>query len=750
MSNFKKALLYYQNNNLRAATQELISLLNSNPRHFDANFLLATIYIHHNDFSIAIKYFLKAYNLKKNDSELLINIGSCYHKLKNFHEALNFFNKAILIDQFNIDLLINKGITLFSLKKYHESIEVFNLALALAPTNFLTHHHKAQAEAALKLYDKSIDSYLASIQFNPYFSESYFFLGLLYSNIRQYSDSINLFNQAISLNSDELDYFSNKALSLLQLRKFDSALELIKNNLLKNPLHHHSLAVFGFYFLLINSFDKSEELYSKALSLDPKNPNYLSARSTVYKDLNKFDLCMADLVEIFSIDPKFELLLGNILQNCFDTLNFKERSTYLNYYNLSITNDDFLIFPPLTHFYFSDSPELQLKCATAFTNSQFYPQPCSFPKYAHSKIRIGYYSADFREHPVSYLIAELLELHNRSDFEIYAFSLYSPNLDDPLRKRIELGVDHFFDVASKSDQEIVDLSRKLEIDIAIDLGGHTKHARTQIFASRLAPVQVNYLGFPGAMGASFMDYIIADRYVIPEENQQFYSEKVVYLPGCFQPHDSKRRKSSKIFTRKELGLPENAFVYCCFNQAYKITPEIFQCWIEILQAVEGSVLWLPDYPSIVKTQIQLLSLDANVSFERIIFMQRVADPNDFLACICKADLFLDTFPYGAHATAADVLLSGLPLLSMSGSSYVSRVASSLLHVLNVPELITDNLSNYRNIAIKLGLDTEIYSNIYLKLQANLSLFQDYVPNFVTNFEIVLRSIKNPSNTNWRG
>ncbi len=744
MSNFKKALLYYQNNNLRAATQELISLLNSNPRHFDANFLLATIYIHHNDFSIAIKYFLKAYNLKKNDSELLINIGSCYHKLKNFHEALNFFNKAILIDQFNIDLLINKGITLFSLKKYHESIEVFNLALALAPTNFLIHHHKAQAEAALKLYDKSIDSYLASIQFNPYFSESYFFLGLLYSNIRQYSDSINLFNQAISLNSDELDYFSNKALSLLQLRKFDSALELIKNNLLKNPLHHHSLAVFGFYFLLINSFDKSEELYSKALSLDPKNPNYLSARSTVYKDLNKFDLCMADLVEIFSIDPKFELLLGNILQNCFDTLNFQDRVTYLNYYDHSITNDDFLIFPPLTHFYFSDSPELQLKCATAFTNSQFYPQPCSFPKYAHSKIRIGYYSADFREHPVSYLIAELLELHNRSDFEIYAFSLYSPNLDDPLRKRIELGVDHFFDVASKSDQEIVDLSRKLEIDIAIDLGGHTKHARTQIFASRLAPVQVNYLGFPGTMGASFMDYIIADRYVIPEENQQFYSEKVVYLPGCFQPHDSKRRKSSKIFTRKELGLPENAFVYCCFNQAYKITPEIFQCWIEILQAVEGSVLWLIDHNIEFKENI-IKSFKLVFGDSEKVYFSPMIDAAENINRYKCADVFLDTYPFNAGTTASEVLESGTVIVSISGQSMASRYCGSLLFHHNLQKFITKNYKDYVEKAINLSAITVSLNQLKREIKTKCSRSYPDNISFVNELEKFYRISTNTIN-----
>jgi len=423
------------------------------------------------------------------------------------------------------------------------------------------------------------------------------------------------------------------------------------------------------------------------------------------------------------------------------TGNFDEEKHIINliFDQLEISNS---CIDPLNFLSISDSSELQLKCASIYTRDQYLTEEYVFPKYLHSKIRVAYYSSDFREHPVSHLIAELLELHNRDEFEVYAFALHSPNPNDPLRKRIELGVDHFFDVANISDQEIVDLSRKLEIDIAIDLGGHTKHARTQIFASRVAPIQANYLGFPGTMGASFMDYIIADQYVIPEKNQHFFSEKVAYLPGCFQVNDSKRRKSSREFTRKELGLPENAFVFCCFNQAYKITPEIFKCWMEILQAVEGSVLWLPNYTEIVKSKIRSELFHFNININRVIFSFRINDPNDYLSSISHANLFLDTFPYNAHTTASDFLLTGVPLISISGHSFVSRVASSLLNTLNLSELSVISYEGYVNLSIKLATNFEYYEQICSCLNLNLTNSNLNRPSvFLSQYESLLTSLK---------
>ena len=701
LNNFNRAVAYYQNNNNFLAIQELHKFLSISPTHFEANFLLGIIYGSVERFDDSLIFLLKACDVKKNDFELLSNIGTCYYKLNNHIDALSYFEKALKLRPNSVDLLLFKAISFHTLQKYENSIDALKLAISIDPNNFLLFHHKAQSENALRKFPDALVSFNISIRLNPYFPDAYFFRGLLFSSVRKYQQSIESFDLAINLNNDDYDYFSNKALSLISLRKYSQATDLLNEVLALNPSHHHSLAVFGYLLLLNNSLSESEIFYTKAISHDPKNLEYLAARSTVYRDLNHYDKCMADLLCIYALDSEYELLLGNIVQTSLDTFDFENFNHFSNCLLHLLIDSNLCICAPLTFFYLSDSAELQLKCASIYTRDQYLTEEYVFPRYLHSKIRVAYYSSDFREHPVSHLIAELLELHNRDEFEVYAFALHSPNPNDPLRKRIELGVDHFFDVANISDQEIVDLSRKLEIDIAIDLGGHTKHARTQIFASRVAPIQANYLGFPGTMGASFMDYIIADQYVIPEKNQHFFSEKVAYLPGCFQVNDSKRRKSSREFTRKELGLPENAFVFCCFNQAYKITPEIFKCWMEILQAVEGSVLWLIDHNHVFKSNILR---QAKVYFgdkEKVFFSPMIDSAENMKRYSC-ANIFLDTFPFNAGTTAAEVLGMGLPIVTISGESLASRYCGSLLHQMNLKELIMKDCREYITFSIQLA------------------------------------------------
>ena len=456
----------------------------------------------------------------------------------------------------------------------------------------------------------------------------------------------------------------------------------------------------GKIYDLQNDFIKANKYYSNAIKIDSNFLDALYNRAGLAYDIKNFEQAKNDYINIYNLNKTYLFTIGNLVNLYRMTGNFDEEKHIINliFDQLEISNS---CIDPLNFLSISDSAELQLKCASIYTRDQYLTEEYVFPKYLHSKIRVAYYSSDFREHPVSHLIAELLELHNRDEFEVYAFALHSPNPNDPLRKRIELGVDHFFDVANISDQEIVDLSRKLEIDIAIDLGGHTKHARTQIFASRVAPIQANYLGFPGTMGASFMDYIIADQYVIPEKNQRFFSEKVAYLPGCFQVNDSKRRKSSREFTRKELGLPENAFVFCCFNQAYKITPEIFKCWMEILQAVEGSVLWLIDHNHVFKSNILR---QAKVYFgdkEKVFFSPMIDSAENMKRYSC-ANIFLDTFPFNAGTTAAEVLGMGLPIITISGESLASRYCGSLLHQMNLKELIMKDCREYVTFSIQLA------------------------------------------------
>jgi predicted O-linked N-acetylglucosamine transferase (SPINDLY family) len=373
------------------------------------------------------------------------------------------------------------------------------------------------------------------------------------------------------------------------------------------------------------------------------------------------------------------------------------------------------MYPPST-------PVEQLEAAKSFCEHHVLPQISLFERFKHvpvridkQKIVIGYLSADFHNHATSYLIAELLEQHDRNRFEIIAFS-YGPNDRSSLRRRMEHAV-RFVDVEKLSTLETVQAIRQLEIDILVDLKGYTKDSRAQIMAHRPAPIQVNYLGYPGSMGAPFMDYVIADAYILPRDQEINFTEKIVYLPDCYQVNDSTRKISSQQLNREEYGLPEQAFVYCSFNANYKISPDIFDVWMRSLRATPSSVLWLLASNKFAPANLCRAAAQRGVDPKRMIF----AKPCEHLEHIARhrlADLFLDTFPVNAHTTASDALWAGLPLLTISGQSFISRVAGSLLTTLDLPELITTNLAEYETKALQLQREPARLMQIRAKLEQN--------------------------------
>ena len=334
----------------------------------------------------------------------------------------------------------------------------------------------------------------------------------------------------------------------------------------------------------------------------------------------------------------------------------------------------------------------------------------------HPKIRLGYYSADFHNHATAYLMAELFERHDKEKFELIAFS-FGPETKDEMQIRVSQAFDHFINVASLSDIEVALLSRELGVDIAIDLKGVTQDARLGIFSFRAAPIQVSYLGYPGTLGADYIDYLIADKTLIPLQGQQYYSEKIVYLPNSYQVNDRHRVIAPTQFTKQELGLPEEAFVFCCFNNNFKITPDVFDSWVRILKAVDASVLWLfQDNPTAVmnlRKEATLRGLDP----ARLVFAKRMDLP-EHLARHKAADLFLDTRPYNAHTTASDALWAGLPVLTCMGESFASRVAASLLNAIGLPELVTETQADYEALAIALATNPGKLQEIKEKLGRN--------------------------------
>jgi protein O-GlcNAc transferase len=377
------------------------------------------------------------------------------------------------------------------------------------------------------------------------------------------------------------------------------------------------------------------------------------------------------------------------------------------------------VIDPMGHTALSSSAEAQLHCARIWTQEKFPPQGTPFwtgPKYRHERLRIAYVSGDFRTHAVASLIAGVFDCHDTSKFEITGVS-YGVDDKSAMRKRLEGAFDRFIDIRDREDADVLATLREMEIDIAVDLSGFTGVSRTGLFARRIAPVQVNYLGFPSTMGAPYMDYIIADRTVIPPEDFEFYSEQVVWLPEQYQANDRKRAVAPRIPSRGEAGLPEDGFVFCCFNNNHKITPEIFSIWMRLLTEVEGSVLWLYRDNGTAARNLRREAEARGVAGERLIFASRV-EPMDHLARHTLADLFLDTLPYNAHTTTSDALWTGVPVIAAPGTTFAGRVATSLVKAAGVPELAASSLEDYEALALSFARDREKLRDVKHKILRN--------------------------------
>jgi predicted O-linked N-acetylglucosamine transferase (SPINDLY family) len=342
----------------------------------------------------------------------------------------------------------------------------------------------------------------------------------------------------------------------------------------------------------------------------------------------------------------------------------------------------------------SDSAPAQLECAKTYAATRYGNADAEWSRARRdrSRLRLAYISPDLREHAVSYLMAGVFEGHDTGRFETIAVSL-APEEPGPMGRRLKRSFQHFIDVSGRGDAEVVELLRSMEIDIAVDLGGFTDRTRPSVFARRIAPIQISYLGYPGTMGAPYIDYLLADDFVIPSGTRSHYSERVVYLPDCFQANDDTREIDHRISTRAQAGLPDQAFVFCCFNNTHKITPEMFDVWMRLLACIPDAVLWLLAAGDVERRNLCLQAERRDIAPDRLVFASRLPY-SQHLGRLKLADLFLDTLPFNAGTTASDALWAGLPLLTCAGETFAARMGGSLLRAAGLPELITTNLEQY--------------------------------------------------------
>ncbi len=459
------------------------------------------------------------------------------------------------------------------------------------------------------------------------------------------------------------------------------------------------------------------EMYDKVLAFDPTNRKILNNKGLMFRDTKLYDRAIPTFKQLLDLDPDFDYGQGAYCNAMQMACQWEHLAGGIETLMEKISEGK-RVCGALELLAISDSTPANHKVAR-MCGTQYQRQPLLWQgeQYHHDKIRIAYISPDLQEHPVTHLLMGIIDRHDRSRFEITALSLGFDN-NNQVRKRIAASFDQFIEVQYKSALEISELIRAMEIDIAVDLAGYTARSRSEIFAHRPAPIQVNYLGFPGTMGVEYMDYIIADRWVIPEEDRQYFDEQVVYLPDSYLPTNAAVTVTGLTPTREQYGLPESGFIYCSFNHSYKITPQIFDIWMNILAATPGSVLWLMKLNRFAEDNLQKEAVQRGIDPARLIFATRIPRIEDHLARYTLADLFLDTTPYNAHTTASDALSVGLPVLTCQGTAFPGRVAGSLLRTIGLPELVAGSLQDYQHMAIELARNHEKLQQIKDALSRN--------------------------------
>jgi len=678
---FLDALALHERGDLEQAKrvyQETLALAPERPSVMNN---LAAVFIELKKYSEAKLLCVRLLEMNPEDETALLNLGNCQLKLDSAGEALLSYDKALRVKPGYADALNSRGSALLELKRPQEALESLDRALAVKPDYAEALNNRGNVLLELKRPGDALASYDRALAIKPDYAEALYNRGSGLLELKRPQEALASYDRALAIKRDYAEALNNRGNALLELNRPEEALA---------------------------SFDR-------ALATKPDYADALNNRGNALLELNRLEELIESHRNLLSIKPDYDYARGYLLHarmQCCEWAEYDESAAKISEDTAAGKRAD----SPFNFLAVSESAADQLRCSRIFVADK-YPaaaQPVwRGEQYSHDRIRVAYLSADLRRHAVANLIAGLFEAHDRTRFEITAISM-GPDENDEMRTRLRAAFNRFIDVSSKSDQEVALLLRELEIDIAVDLQGFTKGCRPGILSHRAAPVQVNYLGYPGTMGAHYIDYIIGDRCVIPREHHSGYAEKVIYLPDCYQVNDSKRKIAAHTPTRAELGLPEQGFVFCCFNNNHKINPRVFDVWMRLLNEVQGSVLWLLEDNGTVVRNLRHEAERRGIASGRVIFAQRVK-MEEHLARQRLADLFLDTLPYNAHVTASDALWAGLPVVTRIGSAFAGRVAASLLNAVGLPELITSSWEDYEALALKLAADRELLADIKARL-----------------------------------
>jgi predicted O-linked N-acetylglucosamine transferase (SPINDLY family) len=599
-------------------------------------------------------------------------------------------------------------------------------------------HKKNSLDEAKKIYKDIIEIEKENFQ-------AMYLLGVIFFQQKDYDQGIEFIEKSLQINNKNYSALNNLGNIFLELKKYPEAIEKYKKALNLNKNYTAAIYNLGNTYKAISKYKIALEYYYKAIISDPKFFDAYYDYAELLERTGRTEDALIYYSKLLELSPEYPYLLGSIVRSKLSICQWKSLDEEIekiknNLFNKKTINAFDILF-------ITDSPEHQMKAVKQYSEDKFPSagNVIDLKQENNNKIKIGYYSSDFSNHPVGYSIVQLFEFHNKEKFDVYAF--YFGKKNDETTKKISKECKEFIDVSNISDSELINLSKKIGINIAINLNGFTSNSRTKIFSSRISPIQINALGYPSTMMASYMDYIIADQVVIPEKNQKFFKEKIIYLPSFYQISNDKKKISNKNYTYKDFNLPLDKFIFCCFNNILKINPNIFSLWMKILKKNENSVLWLKSNKTNVIKNLKLEADKSKINSDRIIFANKLESSEDYLASYKLADLFLDTFPYNAHVTGCDAIYSGLPILTLCGESFASRVGASLLNTLNMNELIAYSETEYVNKAYNLSINKKKITELKQELSNPLTiskLFNSnlYVEKIETAYIEILEGLKN--------
>jgi len=643
----------------------------------------------------AVASYDRALALRPDLAEIHYNRANSLQSLARLDEAVAGYDRAIALRPDMAEAYANRGVALQALRRFAEAVANFDHAIALKPGSAEVYYNRGNALRHLDRLDAAVASYDRAIALAPDMAEAYANRGVALQGLARLDEAVADCDRAIALRPDFAEALNNRGVALRDLWRLDEALE---------------------------SCDR-------AIALKPDHAEALNNRGNILRDLGRFDLSLESYERALAVRPDFPDALLAWIEGKRRLCDWSGEGEHE--WKVRITSGLLSLASSAEHLAYARQ-----------VAARFDAPPASFPPAAprsDGRIRLGYLSADLRTHPVAFLIAGLIERHDRRRFEVLGYSC-GPDDGSAIRARLTGAFDHFVDLRAASHRQAAERIHADAVDILVDLTGYTEHGRTAILAHRPAPIQVNYLGYPGTTGADFIDYIIVDRFLVSADQQPFFSERLVHLPNCYQPSEIIQEVAERTPSRAECGLPEQGFVFCCFNNVLKITPEIFDIWMRLLAAVPGSVLWLVAATPRVKDNLRREAVDRRVAADRLVFAAPTPRP-EYLARLGLADLFLDTLPYNAGATASDALWAGLPVLTCSGDTYIGRMAGAVLTAAGLPELITTSLKGYESLAIRLATEPGLLAPLRQRLACNRSIMPLFdIARFTRDLEAAYRQM----------